>query len=99
MDLIRNDVWNGGFKHGDMENGVNGAEGFRKSERKGMGTCLGNDFEGAKILFGEFLGRSSRSEILGFNESLLSYFEFRSRRSAFICWSLISLLSFCNARA
>ena len=41
LNSIRNNVWNGRFKHGDMENGVNGAEGFRKSERKGMGNLPG----------------------------------------------------------
>ena len=34
-----------GFKHGDMENGVNTVDGFGKSEGEGMGTSLSKDFE------------------------------------------------------
>ena len=33
------------FKHRDMKNGVNTADGFRKSEGEGMGIGLSKDFE------------------------------------------------------
>ena len=34
-----------GFKHRDMEDGVNTADGFGKSEGERMGTGLSKDFE------------------------------------------------------
>ena len=43
--MVRDLVRGCGFKHRDMEDGVNTANGFGKSEGEGMGTSLSKDFE------------------------------------------------------
>ena len=47
MNTVRDLIRGCGFKHRDMENGVNTADGFGKSEGEGMGTGLSKDFEGS----------------------------------------------------
>ena len=45
MNTVQDLVRGCGFKHRDMENRVNTADGFGKSEGEGMGTGLSKDFE------------------------------------------------------
>ena len=77
-----------------MEDGVYGSHAIGESEGKGVSSDLGNDFVGAQVLFGEFLGGSCRSEESCFDEDLISDLEVRSRHSLCVGRSLISALGF-----
>ncbi|KIJ34403.1 hypothetical protein M422DRAFT_263546, partial [Sphaerobolus stellatus SS14] len=57
-------------------------------------TGLSNNLIGAQILLSQFLGWSSRSEMLGFDEDFVTYLEWRWSRTAAIRWSLVASLRF-----
>ena len=61
-----------------------------------MCTSLGNDFEGAKILFGEFLGGTCGAEELCFNKSLLSDLKVGGRSASEVGGDLVALLCISN---
>src|ERR1700675_439418 len=82
-----------------MKDGVDRVHSFGKPERERMSTNLSNDIEGAEVLFSEFLRWSSRAKVLSFYKRLLSDLEVGCRRSLAIGWSLVTLLSFRDARA
>jgi hypothetical protein len=77
--MIREEVQSCGFKHGDVEHGVDRAHGVGKAEHEGMCTRMCNDFIWTEIFFGELLGWSSHPEELGFNKDLVTYCKLWSR--------------------
>jgi hypothetical protein len=61
---------------------VDGLHTGRKSEGKGVSTCLGDDFKRSKEFLCKFLGRPSGPDIVGFDKYLVSHLEVQSQSTA-----------------
>lgn len=73
---------------------MNGPHSRRKTEGEQDRSNFGNDFVRAKEAFRELLGWTSGAEEFSFDKDLLSNLEVRSRNSASIGRTLITLLGF-----
>ena len=92
LDAAGNGVRSSGFQLGDMEHRVYGVHGVWQSESEGMGSDFGDNVEGSEILLRKLFRWPSRTEILSFDEYLISKLEVQSRKSMLVCLALVPLL-------
>ena len=90
LNAIRDCVRRLGFKHGDMEYGVDPAEIFRETDSERRGSGLVNDFERTEEFLREFVRGARGTEEFGLHEDFFANLEVRRGGAATISWSLIT---------
>ena len=93
MDSVWNRIGSRRLEHRDVEDRVDCTHAVRKPESVRPGASLGNCFERAKILFGEFLQRPSGVEELCFDKCVRANRELGGWISPSIGQDLVSRLS------
>ena len=99
LNAIRDGVRCCWFQLRNVKDRMYGPHTFGESKGEGVRSDLGDDFEGAQVLLGKLLGRSSGSEESCFDEDVISDLELRCGHSSCVSRTLVSALGFSDLRS